>query len=244
MNPTLKNRLVGAAVLVAVGILIPVALILWAQAGGGLADGNVRVYKINEQGEVVPLAESASRDHQRSDAGESSVTGQASTDSAPDSTGQAPANSQAQEPEGATQPENSTGNGANSKPVIPARPEWDVESQPEPGTTERAPEPAPAPESAPEPAPEPAPAPEPPPADARPEEGWVVQIGSFSKAKNAHDLESQVADEYPVFITVGTVSGTQYHRVRVGPFASEQAAEQAAHRLSEAGYATQVQYTE
>lgn len=261
MNPILKNRLVGAGFLVAVGILVPFALVWWAQASNDLGNGHVRVYKITEQGGVVPFK---SDSQNQSGADQASRPGSGTTDAAATSPRGAAAS--ADQPSAASNDETD-----NAKPVIPARPEWEMgaateaqptpepEPKPEPPAPDPEPQPEPEPEPAPQPATEPEPQPQPDPAagqaedgsqdgatagDAGTREGWVVQIGSFSKAKNAHDLKSWVADEYSVFITTGVVSGTRYHRVRVGPFESEQAAKQAARQLRAAGYATQVQHTQ
>ncbi|HET7314383.1 SPOR domain-containing protein [Salinisphaera sp.] len=67
-------------------------------------------------------------------------------------------------------------------------------------------------------------------------EGWVVQVASFSKRDNAKDMTDQLESRFPVSYAPGQVNGKTYYRVYVGPFDSEQAAQSAADRLSEAGH--------
>lgn len=99
------------------------------------------------------------------------------------------------------------------------------------------PRPAPPPVDA-SPAPAPAPAPSPAPQPAPPPSGWTVQVGSFSQADNAQALERRLAGEgFPVFISrVATDAGTM-HRVRVGPVADRDEADRLLRRLQAAGHA-------
>lgn len=275
MNSALKNRLVGAAVLVAVGILIPLVLVWWSQSDGVLGSSDVRVYKINDQGRVVPL-KSAGRDGQmRAASPSASPVNREDPEQRKHATKPvipAPQNrGVAAKP--VIVPPSTGGSESETKEVVskPAsapdqrgRSEAVAESEP---SQEPGPESAQEPESESAAEPEPAESPAPPttPAVASNEAGsspatrqsektgagapanagsWVVQIGSFSKAANAQELKSRVAEAHSVFITTALVSGTRYHRVRVGPFASEKAATRAAQQLRKAGYPTQVQSTE
>lgn len=235
MNETTKRRLVGAAVLVAVGVLLPVLVVWWAQPDDGLDGESVRVYEINKSGEAVPVGEgekTAAKDGEPSEAetgpadagaggggkrpadGQSATASRDGADTAPaeprpDETRGTPEVERAPEPEPQAPPQTAS--------AEPPAAEPDDTAEPEPSTSESAAEPA---------------------AD---EPGWVVQIGSFSEAANARQMKADVPEGYRAFIATGTVNGQSYHRVRVGPYPSEAEAEAAAGRLGEAGYATQVQ---
>lgn len=226
MNQVLKNRLVGAAVLVVVGVLIPATLVWWAQPDDSLANGEVRVYEINEQGEAVPVDEAGSKDQKTSAAGQS-----LSSESASDHDTQQTAERSAAGPEET----DASGETVTTEPEAQARatpePEPESKPDPEPQQPEQPEFGADASASATTSA----------SGESRPEDGWVVQIGSFSKAANARRMKSDVSDDYDAFIASGTVSGTRYHRVRVGPYDSEEAAHAAARRLGDTGYTTQVQ---
>lgn len=241
MNEVLKNRLVGAAALIAVGILIPVGLVWWAQPDDSLDDGSVRVYEINEQGEAVPVEETADSDQKTAPAGASPSPDESADSGAtqePDRTAPGVADT-----EPSADPKSA---GAQTQANTPAEPVATPEPEPASGS-ERKSEPK-APQTGTDDGTESrddeTPAPTETAGESRPEKGWVVQIGSFSKVDNARSMKNEVADDYPVSIASGTVSGTQYHRVRIGPYASEQAAQETARQLDGAGYTTQVQQTE
>jgi DedD protein len=120
------------------------------------------------------------------------------------------------------------------------------------GMPEAAPEPAPAVEAKPEP-----PEPEPPKpevkAEARPlnkpapkhevkpapparaaagDESFVVQLGAFSNAANARTLQKKLQDnKFKAYTELVKNAGGDRTRVRVGPYASREAAEKARERL-------------
>ena len=107
-----------------------------------------------------------------------------------------------------------------------------LEAQPaEPDAPARVvlPSPEPVATAAPTPAPEPAKRPEP---VALPD-GWVVQVGSFSKPDNAHALRDKLAGMgFPAFAdSVDGGSGQQVVRVRVGPVPDRAAADALLARL-------------
>jgi len=83
-----------------------------------------------------------------------------------------------------------------------------------------------------QPAAQSSPAAGPPPAA----EGWAVQVGSFGSRDNAEKLRRQLsADGFPVFLTRVESGGRTFHRVRVGPYADRAGAEAAAGRLAAVG---------
>lgn len=217
----MRKRTVGAAILVAAGILVPVLLVWWAQPDGAVEGENVRVYEIRPGGEAVPVGQPpAPADEQAPtplpDTGPPPAP-------APEPSVIAPAAPPAAEPP--------AGQGA-SVPPQPAAPPVEAAAPP------AAPEPAPPPQPAPAQTPEPAAAPLPQPGD------WLVQVGSFASKENALDMVGDLAAKYPVYYSQAEVGGTVYYRVRIGPYASEAEAITAADRLRAGGYQTQVQQAE
>lgn len=57
MNETLRKRLVGAAVLIALGILLPFGLVQWLGEAPSYDGDSVRVYEITPEGRARPVAE-------------------------------------------------------------------------------------------------------------------------------------------------------------------------------------------
>lgn len=79
--------------------------------------------------------------------------------------------------------------------------------------------------------------PAPPPARPEPAGDWAVQVGSFSSEDNARRLQGRLESAgFETFQTrLVTDSGTM-HRVRVGPVEDRPAADSLAARLGQAGY--------
>ena len=101
-----------------------------------------------------------------------------------------------------------------------------------PGKTQAEP-PVPAPASSPQPSPPPAtPPPTPPPTTNPPardagKDDWVVQLDAFSSKANADRMAAELKSKgYAAFVTPGPL-----FKVRVGPFAKREAADQMAARL-------------
>jgi DedD protein len=67
--------------------------------------------------------------------------------------------------------------------------------------------------------------------------GWVVQIGSFGTQQKAEELVAKLQGKgFRAFTLAYTASGRTLHRVRVGPEQSRQKADQIAKRLEADGY--------
>ena len=67
--------------------------------------------------------------------------------------------------------------------------------------------------------------------------GWVVQIGSFGTRQKADELVAKLqAKGFRAFTLPYTAAGRTLHRVRVGPEQSRQSADQIAKRLEADGY--------
>lgn len=109
-----------------------------------------------------------------------------------------------------------------------------LEPEPEPESESAPPEPESA-TSEPEPKPEPAPPKEaqpqaaPQPEDAKSPavtDGWIVQLGSFAQQDNAEDLNKKLQTaSYDTFVEPADQSGARVYRVRIGPQPSREAAE-------------------
>jgi DedD protein len=104
---------------------------------------------------------------------------------------------------------------------------------------ERKPEPEPEAEPRPEPDPPPARAEDPPPATApAPDPGesatgmWAVQIGSFSNKENADRLAAGLREKgYAAFLSQVQTGAGSLHRVRIGPQKDRESAEAVAAKL-------------
>lgn len=71
--------------------------------------------------------------------------------------------------------------------------------------------------------------------------GWVVQVGSFSSEENATRLSDELRGSgYPVFVSRVTAGGKTMHRVRIGPVPEKGEAETLAERLKAGGHAGRV----
>jgi DedD protein len=233
MELQLKERIVGATVIVALGIII----IPW------LLDGPAQSSRPVEQAIELPPAEQAGR-----------------TYTIPLDPGGGPP-VQIETGNGAQPVPTRPGAGAIQRPIrdedhrTAAAP---VEATPQPAEQPVQPPPRPAPtpveqppveqpsvEQPPvQPPPRSAPTPvEQPAARTAPQASptlagqWTVQVGSFSQSDNAQALQRRLAAEgFEAFVSrVATDAGTM-HRVRVGPVPQREAAEQLLTRLRDSGH--------
>jgi DedD protein len=118
-------------------------------------------------------------------------------------------------------------------PAAPPEPVPAVEPKPEPSKQE-----PPKPEVKAEPRPSSKPAqkhevkPSPPAHVAAGDESFVVQLGAFSNAANARTLQKKLQDnKFKAYTELVKNAGGDRTRVRVGPYASREAAEKARERL-------------
>ena len=120
-------------------------------------------------------------------------------------------------------------------PLAPVDPPAPRAGAPEPAPETAAAPPPPAKPERPAPSPPPATRPSaPPPAapEARADGDWVVQLGSFSNARNARALRDRLrSGGYPAFTRSTTHDGAKVTRVYVGPQASRERAEEMVSRL-------------
>lgn len=185
MQVGLKERLIGAAVLVVIAVIV----IPWVLKGHSTPGGAT----VNE-----PLALPSATTSTASGPVQTyslplnaSGAGPAATPSVPAATTQASAPAPLLQPQAAAQPQ--------------------PQAQP----------------SAPAPAPRPAPASQPKskPLSSTPAGKWVVQAGSYDSERSALSVEHKlVTHGYHAFVSRYRSKGRTYYRVRVGPFATRDAA--------------------
>lgn len=221
MERHLKERIVGATVIVALGIII----IPW------LLDGPAQSPRPVEQALELPPVESPGR-----------------TYTIPLDPAAGPP-VQVGNGNGAQPAPARPGAGAVQRPPAEEPPAQQPTPTPSPQREVRAeqpvqpaPRPVPSPAPAEQPAPQPAPATRPPATTATPPaqrapEGWAVQVGSFSQADNAQALQRRLGGEgFDAYVSrVATDAGTM-HRVRVGPVPERDAADRLLARLRAAGH--------
>lgn len=230
MDQQLKERLVGATVLIVVGIIV-IPLLL----DGPQSAREVRV------GLELPAAQSERETHTiRLDVPASQPASQASgaIERAP------PKRLEKSRPSGSgpgqSPPAPVTAADAAPQPQSRPPPSESKPSEPPPQasvatakTTQR----AASSEPATQPAPEEAAAAAPRSADG----GWAVQVGSFSQTDNAQRISRELeAAGFDAFSTQIVSRGRTLHRVRVGPVADRSAAEALAGRLEAAGFSGRV----
>jgi len=212
MEEPLKARLIGAAVLVAIAVLLIPELLSGRKAGEpvveeGSGQRGTRTFNIELSGGSSQSVRSAP-----------AVTSPASGAPAP------------------TQKMAADKPSAEAEPGPEARPPPARSAAPEPGTAAAsvATKPEPPPSSATAAAAPPAVKPAPIPAASG--GGWAVQVGAFGSAGSARGLVKELTSAgYRAYISPVTRSGKTLHRVRVGPEGDKAGAEQLARRLKARG---------
>ncbi len=236
MDQHLKERLVGAAVLVVIGVLVipvlldgpppdePVPVGLELPAAGNDRKSHTIRLDVPAERPATPGSGSIVRpDQPASKANEGGAK--------PDDSGGGRMSGQASAPAAKAEEQ-------KPQPVrtAPAEPETKV-VEPEPKRAEPVEQPA-----ADQPAAAREPTAEPERSRDTPASGaWVVQVGSFSSRENAVRLSSELRREgYSVFVSEVTAGGRTMHRVRVGPVADKDEAQTLAERLKASGHAGRV----
>lgn len=194
MEEVARNRIVGAAVLILIGVTLPL-LLSRCMHGPVSEDQAMRVYELAPSGGIEPINQLAAND---------------APAAATPSISQHPDDAEA----------GAAGAGAGS--AAATSPGSDTQSAPD------------AVESAP----------------AAPNEAglrrsvasgsWVVQIASFASEPDARALAERLNGAYPVYYTAAQVNGGTWFRVRIGPFDSGAAANNAAAELQAQGRDTLV----
>jgi DedD protein len=212
MEEPLKARLIGAAVLVAIAVLLIPELLSGRKAGEpvveeGTGPRGTRTFNIELGGGSGQSVRSAP-----------TVTSPASGSPAP------------------TQKMASAQPSAEAEPGPEAKPPPARQAAPEPeaaassAESKSVPPPSRAAPAAAPPAAKPAPTP------AASGGGWAVQVGAFGSAGSARGLVKELTGAgYRAYISPVTRSGKTLHRVRVGPEGDKAGAEQLARRLKARG---------
>jgi len=207
MDRGLKERLVGAAVLVALAVIfIPMLLDETPSGPGPITESNIpeqpdepfnsRIVPVKPKPAEVELPPPPAVDSETERSAAEPATPAAETDVAPP-----------------------TGNGAASEGGSSGTAKSSTDSEPATGETDKKPEVSQA-------------MPKPGDKDAKPS-GWVVQLGSFAKEDNARDLNKKLqADGYASFVEPVMSSGERVYRVRVGPQVLRDDAEKVRDRIA------------
>jgi DedD protein len=208
MDFVLKQRLVGAVVLVALGVIfIPMLL---------EGPDDTLVPELDELPELVDPAPSRPLD-----AFPTMDTLPVSPDTSVLAADAVPDSEPLSEPEPLPAPEFQPEPESEPEPEVQAAPAA-AESRVQPSPAAEPAAPAPAPQ---EPAAEPA---------AGPLGSWVVQVGSFSNESNAVGLRDKLRQGgFTTQVEKVRVSGKTHYRVRVGPFLERDEAEQKRNQLAD-----------
>ena len=214
MDEALKARLIGAAVLVAVAVLLIPELLsgrkpVESVAAEGEAPRGTRTVVIDLTGGVARPAEPAEARVQVPSAAVPPVGHEA----APAAVPKAAPTYETLAPVSGTEGKTA---GRDTAPPVPG-PALPVASAPEPAT--------------------PSPASTPPVAAPRAAAGgWAVQVGAFGSAATAHGLVKKLAaDGYRAFVAPVQRGGKTLHRVRVGPEPDKAGADRVAGQLKAKG---------
>jgi len=227
MEEVVRKRAVGAVVLVVIGIMLPLLLArcLHDPAPDGQA---MRVYDITPSGGIEPV--DGGMEQAAPAADEAPAVTDDGADNPPATDGGA----------GQEQPLVVEGSAPTVEPTPEPQPQPEpataaADAQQTPDTVKSAPETS-ASEASQQAAAEPA-----PPADTADLErdaaagSWIVQVASFGKEQNARALAQQLDEAFTVFYTPAQINGETWYRVRIGPFDSEAAANNAAAELRAQG---------
>lgn len=206
MDKALKQRMVGAVVLIALGVIfIPMLLDTSSEEEGTRSveldipaapdrDYRSRLLPLDERGEK-PAGESGGQ-----------VARETATAESPPPESEPSPRAEVETSESAT-----TGSVTEETPSAEA-----------PDSGGAAPEPEPV-EAEPRPAEEPA---------SQPLGNWFVQVGSFGQEANATDLRDRLRNAgYTAFVETSTVEGQTKHRVKVGPEMERSSAERQRDRI-------------
>lgn len=235
MNDVMKKRVVGAIVLVIIGILLPLLLARCLHGDGGGQDSAMRVYEVAPDGQARPagasdaqVAEQRSGDadsaSERSDIdGSSGVPAREDTPAKPQAVSPSATSAQAddsadEEQSFETPPVQGNNTGSESTTTSSASSNTTTSSASSSGQSLRK--------------------------NGSEGSGWVIQVASFGDEDNAQRLATQLNADYRAFYRAGQVSGKTWYRVRIGPFDSESQARTVAARLRQQGRATLVQRAE
>lgn len=223
MEEVIRKRVVGAAVLVLIGVTLP--LLLSRCANDPVPNKQtMRVYELTPSGDIEPVdAQTAgpTRQHGTVDSGHGQEKQE--TDTIIESAGHSPdsigVTSQPDESAGDAQPKTDI---QQPSDAVKSPPEQQDSGQAQQDNTVAAPSER--------------------TTDQRqaPVGSWVVQVASFGRESNARSLAKQLDSAYDAFYTAAQINGETWYRVRIGPFDSDAAANNAAAELRAQGRNTLV----
>ncbi|NDY96720.1 SPOR domain-containing protein [Wenzhouxiangella limi] len=214
MDKVLKQRLVGAAILIALAVIFVPMLFDGSDRREGPRDASIDLPPPPaDRREVrrLPLDPGAASEPRQAEPADSQPVAE-------------PEEIDSQEPAAYESPAESAA--PVTEPPVPM-PQPEPESEPE-AELDPEPEPEPAPET-PEPTPQPTPETTPGPQEsAAPAGSWQVQVASFGSAATAERITSQLEQLGHAANTDLLVRGeTRLHRVSTGPYADREAADRA-----------------
>ncbi|GAB3683064.1 hypothetical protein GCM10028792_31820 [Salinisphaera aquimarina] len=239
MNDVMKKRVIGAIVLVILGILLPLLLARCLHDGDSGESASTRVYEITPDGNARP----AGAGDQSTAADNASSTQAGKRDNIDGSSGVRDAREDTPPPPQRVSPAARDEAPESADGALP------FETPPVRGNASNEDRSTPAPAK---------PTPTAPPSTTsgnagsddslrRTESasgGWVVQVASFGDENNARRLAAQLNADYKAFYRAGSVGGKTWYRVRIGPFESESQARSTAAKLRQQGRSTLVQRAE
>lgn len=231
MDEVVRKRIVGAAILILIGIALPVLLSRCMHAPVG-EDQAMRVYEIQPSGDIEQVSAQAGHAESGTEATTRSTPAQAggtnegnAADTASESIAAAtlasesnggPMAAQQSQPQSQPQrepePQSAAGEAASAATADATKPTGGEPVQ----TAEQGFE------------------------QSAPSGAWVVQVASFPTEKDARAMAKQLAEAYAVFYTTAQVNGDTWYRVRIGPFDTSAAAKNAAAELRAQGRDTLV----
>lgn len=212
MQDIVRKRLVGAVVLVLVGITLPF-LLSRCMHGPSQDDQAMRVYEVTPSGGVEPINQPVAGATDDTMDGTSAPTPPTAVDTT------------------APTPTTTTATAAPTTPT-PTAPKDTTQSMPAGA--------APTPDEAATTTAAAQPADESSLRKNATAGSWAVQVASFAAEKDAQALAQRLDDAYDVFYTSAQVDGNTWFRVRIGPFGSDAAAKNAAAELRAQGRDTLV----
>lgn len=241
MNDVMKKRVIGAVVLVILGVLLPLLLARCLHGDAADRSASMRVYEVSPDGQATPADRSDSQTAGASTPDGQGSTGKTGVDADIDGASGVPERERTQSMPQAVSPSAQTstddaddeesfqtpvvqGNASasastsNDTPASSADSEASASGSSSAGTSLRK--------------------------TTTQEGGWVIQVASFGDEKNAQRLAEQLNGDYRAFYRAGQVSGKTWYRVRIGPFDSASQARTIAAKLRQQGRATLVQRAE
>lgn len=260
MQDVVRKRVVGAGVLVLLGLLLPLLLSRCMHDSGLDGEQAMRIYEINSAGEIE-LMQPAASDGAGNTRVASALDGAGTQPAVPASTAMqdnAAADTSQQAPDeyppatadAAAQDETDAASATDTSADTGQQPtqqqtQQQQQTQNQTDAVKSTSEDTTA-DAAPQPTPQPATPSEHEPADASTLKrsvasgAWIVQVASFQKETNSRALARQLAADFPAYYTTAAIDGQTWYRVRIGPLDGAARASNKAAELRALGHDTLV----